>query len=294
MGFTNAAASLSEATVAVVGLGLMGGSLAAALSYSQACAEVVGVARRRATLTTARSLQFIRRGETDLAEGVADADLVVLCTPVRDILDKLHIIGPMLKPGCVVIDVGSTKRAICEAMAGMPAHVNPIGGHPMCGKERSGLTMAEPELYRDRTFVLVPLERTPPEALSLAHELVETLGARALELEPERHDRMVAAISHLPAMMATTLVNAAAELASKDPLTWQLAAGGFRDTSRVAGGSVPMMMDILLTNQGPILEAIAQAQAELSAIAESLSAGDSQRLQSLIEAARNKRLEAFP
>ena len=111
---------------------------------------------------------FIDRGALDLAEGVADADVVVLCTPVGDILDKIATIGPLLKPGCVLLDIGSTKAAICEAMAAMPAHVQPLGGHPMCGKESSGLNVAEAGLYRGRVFVLIPLERTSPEAQRLA------------------------------------------------------------------------------------------------------------------------------
>ena len=117
----------SACQVTVVGLGLMGGSLAAALRSTGACRKVVGVARRSVTLTTARMLQFIDEGTTDLAKGVADADLVVLATPVRDILDKLAMIGPLLKPGCVIMDVGSTKAEICAAMRRLPEHVQPVG-----------------------------------------------------------------------------------------------------------------------------------------------------------------------
>ena len=194
----------ADAQVTIVGLGLMGGSLAAALTSRGACRRVVGVARRPLTLRTALDLRFIHEGTTDLREGVRQADLVVLATPVRDILAKLEVIGPMLKPGAVVLDVGSTKRAICEAMAALPAHVQPVGGHPMCGKESSGLTMAEPELYQDKVFVLAPLPRTQPAALELVQHMVQVIGARALVLDPERHDRLVAGISHLPYMLAVS------------------------------------------------------------------------------------------
>jgi prephenate dehydrogenase len=285
---------LSQAQIAIIGLGLMGGSLAAALTAHHACGSVVGVARRSSTLQMARSLRFIDRGARDVQSGVREADLVVLATPVRDILDKLAQIGPWLKPGCVVLDIGSTKSAICQAMAQMPPHVQPLGGHPMTGKESSGITMAEPNLYRDRVFVLTPLARTAPGALALARELAEAVGARPLLLDAERHDRLVAAISHLPYMLAVTLVQAAAALADDDTLAWQLAAGGFRDTSRVAAGNIEMMMDILVTNRQPILQALRQAQAQLATLEADLLREDYDHLKSQLDAARERRREVFP
>ncbi len=283
----------ARAQVAIVGLGLMGGSLAAALSSSRACRQVVGIARRRSTLTTALDLRFIHKGTVDIEEGVREADIVVLATPVRDILSRISTIGPLLKPGCVLLDVGSTKKVICEALNALPAHVQPVGGHPLCGKETSGLTMAEPTLYRDRVFVLSPLQRTAPEALALAHSLVTAIGARPLILDPERHDRLVAAISHLPYLLAVTLVNAAEAMAQGDSLAWRLAAGGFRDTSRVAAGDLTMMLDILSTNRGPILEALHQAQAQLSVLTRCLEEEDSETLRATLAMARNRRLEIY-
>jgi prephenate dehydrogenase len=283
----------ADARVAVVGLGLMGGSLAAALSASDRCREVVGVARRRNTCERALALRFVDRATTDLEEGVGDADIVILATPVRDILDKVETIGVLLRSGCVMMDVGSTKGAICETMMRMPPHVQPIGGHPMCGKETSGLTMAEPDLYHDRVFVLAPLERTAPEALALARDLVEDVGARPLILDPERHDHIVAAISHLPYLLAVTLVNAAEALAREDPLTWDLAASGFRDTSRVAGSSLTMMLDILRTNRGPVLDALREAGEQLAFFSRCLEEDEFEELEAALRAARNKRREMY-
>lgn len=282
---------IAEARIAIVGLGLMGGSLAAALSAHAGCRHVVGVARRSSTVSTAEALRFVERGYTDLAEGVRDADLVVLATPVRDILAKIGSIGPLLKPGCVVMDVGSTKTAICSAMESMPSHVQPLGGHPMCGKETSGLEMADPRLFRDRVFVLCPMERTGSQALDLGQALVEAIGARPMLLDPERHDRLVATTSHLPYLLAVALMRAADRRASEDPLVWRLAASGFRDTSRLAGGDTTMMLDILLTNKGPLLEALLAAQGELSALAGWLGDQDSAALKSALESARNRRAE---
>lgn len=279
----------SQARVAIVGLGLMGGSLAAALKTARACRKVIGVARRQNSITTAAMLQFIDRGTTDLAAGIQDADLVVLCTPVGDILKKLGEIGPLLKPGAVLLDIGSTKRDICQAMDALPEHVEPVGGHPMCGKETSGLTMAEPGLFRDRVFVLIPLARTSARAERMASQLVSAVGARELRLEAERHDDIVAAISHLPYLLSATLVNAASALAGEDPMPWRLAAGGFRDTSRVAGGSVAMMMDILMTNRDAVLNAGRVAQKQLAEMMSLLERGEYDALECLMEQARATR-----
>ncbi len=279
----------TEARVAIVGLGLMGGSLAAALRAGNACHEVVGIARRQSSVTTARTLRFIHWGTTDLRAGVAEADVVVLCTPVRDILEKIGQIGPWLKPGCVLLDVGSTKAAICAAMSDLPGHVEPVGGHPMCGKESSGLTMAEPGLYRDKVFVLSPLERTSTEAVELARKLVRAVGARELFMDPPRHDRIVAAISHLPYMLAATLVQTAEKLGQEDDHLWTLAASGFADTSRVAAGSIAMMTDILVTNRGPILDALYCAQQQLAQLTEYLEQENIEALQRELNAARERR-----
>lgn len=163
----------------------------------------------------------------------------------------------------------------------------------MCGKETSGLTMAEPDLYRDRIFVLSPLRRTAPEAVALAQELVTAIGGRPLLLDAARHDALVAAISHLPYLLAVTLINAAESLSEGDALLWSLAAGGFRDTSRVAASSIPMMIDILSTNREPILNTVRAAQKELSALAQLLEANDLEALQTRLEAARHRRMEVF-
>jgi len=285
--------ALDDAQVAVVGLGLMGGSLAAALSTLGACRQVVGVARRRSTLTTALDLRFIHKGTTDLQEGVAEADIVVLATPVQDIIAKIGIIGPMLKPQCLLMDVGSTKQAICQAMEALPGHVQPMGGHPLCGKEASGLAMADPALYRDQVFVLSPLARTSAKAVDLAKSLTLSIGARPLILDPQRHDRLVAAISHLPYMLAVSLVKAAEDVASGDPMVWKLAASGFRDTSRLVAGDITMMLDILATNRTHVLEMLGQAQAHLSSLMEYLEREDLVSLRKALQSARARRAGMF-
>ncbi|MCD6302259.1 MAG: prephenate dehydrogenase/arogenate dehydrogenase family protein [Anaerolineae bacterium] len=286
--------SLSEAQVTVVGLGLMGGSLAAALRRRNTCRKGVGVTRRTSKTQMARRLGFVDEATTDLAEGLADADVVVLATPVTDIIAKIGRLGSLLKPGALVTDVGSTKRAICTAMENLPDYAQAVGGHPMCGKESSGLAVADPALYEGKRYVLCPIPRTTPEALALGHELAEGVGAKPMVLEPDRHDWAVAIASHLPYSVAVAMVCAAEDLAGGDGLPWELAAGGFRDTSRVAASDVRMMLDILTTNRDEVLSALKAAEAALGTLSQLLQDGDDASLAEVLSAARDRRIRIYP
>ena len=275
----------------------MGGSLAGALRGK--CRAVVGVARRAGSIELARARGLIDRGTTDLATGVgADgthppADIVVLATPVRAILRLLDELGPLLPEGCLLMDLGSTKAHVVARMAALPAHVQPLGGHPMCGKEVSGVAAADPALYEGRIFVLTPLPRTSPAALELGHALVEAVGARALVLDPRRHDRLVAAISHLPYLLACGLVGTAERAATADPMVWEVAASGFRDASRLAASDVTMMLDILLTNRETVLQVMEACGAQLRDLSECLEAGDEEGLRHALAAACDRRRGMF-
>jgi len=182
--------------------------------------------------------------------------------------------------------LGSTKARIVQAMEALPPHIQAIGGHPMCGKEVSGIKAAEPDLYERSTFVLTPLrqssgqalQRTSAQALALAQELVKAVGARPLVMDAERHDRLVAAISHLPYLLSVGLVATAQEIATEDELVWELAASGFRDTTRLAASDVTMMLDILLTNRQTVGEMLSRFARQLDAIAHLLEADDEQAL----------------
>ncbi len=279
---------LSSARVTVVGVGLMGGSLGGALRGR--CRSVVGVDRRE-TIEIARTRGLIDRGTTDLARGVHQADVVILATPVRVILRLLDEIAPLLREGCLLLDVGSTKAEIIDRMAALPDYVQPLGGHPMCGKERAGIEAADPALYQGATFVLTPLPRTAPQALSLGRSVVEAAGAHPLILPPRRHDRLVATISHLPYLLACGLVGATAEVAAADPTVWRVAASGFRDTSRLAASDVTMMLDILLTNREAVLEVLDRFRDQLGTLRQLLEAGDEAGLRTNLEAMQQARSE---
>lgn len=287
------ATAVEEARITIVGLGLMGGSLAAALKARYPRQHVSGVARRADAAQRAVERGLVDRAATELAPAVAEADIIVLAAPVRAILELLPQVGQLAKPGCLVMDLGSTKAAITRAMSKLPGHVQPVGGHPMCGKETSGLDAAEPGLYQGRTFVLTPLERTSAEALSLATDLVEALGGRPLLLDAERHDRLVATISHLPYLLACGLVGTAEQASQGEDDLWPLAASGFRDTSRLAASDVTMMLDILLTNREMVLEALNMCQGNLHRLADLVSKGEPEGLRTVLTGIRERRKGMF-
>ena len=244
---------LADCRIAIVGLGLMGASLAMDLMQNNLCREVRGVARRTATVLDAFLARAVDLATNDVHTGVMGADIVILATPVRTIVDQINEIAPTLWPGTIVMDMGSTKGEICAALDSLPMHVQPIGGHPMTGKETAGFEAAEAGLYRNATWVLSPLTRTTSDTVALSQELVEAVGARPVVLPPARHDQLVATISHLPFLAASALVHTTKAVGDDDPAVWDLAAGGFRDTSRVAASDTRMFLDILLTNQPAVL-----------------------------------------
>lgn len=285
---------LADCRVAIVGLGLMGASLAMDLTENGLCREVRGVARRTDTVLEAFFAGAVDLATNDLQTGVMGADIVVLATPVRTIVNLLRELGPVLWPGTLVIDMGSTKGEICAALDQLPRHVQPIGGHPMTGKETAGFGAAEPDLYRDATWVLTPLPRTVPATVDLALELVQAVGARPVVLPPARHDQLVAAISHLPFLAASALVHTVADTGSDDDTVWDIAAGGFRDTSRVAASDTRMFMDILMTNREAVLAQLDTYLEHLDALRELLDAGDEESLRAKLAASQATRAAWHP
>jgi prephenate dehydrogenase len=279
---------LEKATVAIVGLGLMGGSLALALRPS--CPRIVGVARRKEAGQLA-----LRQGIVDVAScnlsAAAHADIVVLATPVRHILATIPQVATLMRPGAMLIDLGSTKARVVEAMNALPEGIAAIGGHPMCGKETGGLESASAGLFQGATFVLTPTERTTDSAMLLAHELVRAVGAKPLVLDAERHDRAVATISHLPYLMSASLMHVEAEANAEDNATGMLAASGFRDTSRLAASSLDMMLDILLTNREPVEAALDRLGRQLAQARSLLD--DEASLRAWMAEARCKRMEMY-
>jgi prephenate dehydrogenase len=239
---------LQDAKIAIIGLGLMGGSLALALN--EKCAALYGVDSDHAVVKLALTKQIVDQADTDPARLLPQADLIVLATPVPVILEFIQTLPSMVRQRCIVLDLGSTKRDIVQAMASLPQNFDPVGGHPICGKENLGLENAESSLFQDAPFVVTPLERTTRRAREAVKQIISAIGARFIEMTAEQHDRTLASTSHLPFLLSSAL-------ALSTPQEFALFIGtGFKSTSRLAGTPSHMTMGILQSNRENILHAI--------------------------------------
>ncbi len=271
-------ADFSDSKVAIWGLGLIGGSLAYGLSGK--CASLIGIDPDPGTVELAVD-SGIFNIVSEKPEGViADANLIILAAPVCGILGQLNAL-PNLHPGpCVVLDLGSTKRKIMEAMAALPAQFEPVGGHPMCGNEKSSFLHADANLFNGANFALVKLPRTSLPTQMLAETVVRQSGAQPLWLDAETHDRWTAMTSHMPYLIANAIV------ASISLDAGVMAGSGLRSTSRLAEASPKMMIDILITNQDFILEALQQFQKKLEILSENIRQEDRDKLETNLQQSR--------
>jgi prephenate dehydrogenase len=277
----------------VVGVGLLGGSVAKAARAHELAAEIVGVGRHAERLEVARRDGTLDHVTTDLAAGVRDADVVVLASPVGVVVTLLGEVARASGPETVVTDVGSTKAAIVRAAEGL-GRTRPlrfVGSHPMAGSDRSGYGHARADLFRDATVVVTPTELSEPAAVKTVSAFWEGLGAgRVVTLDPDAHDRAVAAISHLPHLAAMALVDAVDRF---EPSAFDIAARGFRDTTRIAASDPIVWEEIFLANRdalGRSLVAFREALAELERL---IAAGDGAALRAAIARIKARR-EALP
>ena len=242
--------------VTIVGVGLIGGSLAAALKRFALVGEIAGVSSP-ATTEKALELGIIDRayGYDQLDQGVRGAGLVVLCTPIARILELVPAVSRVVAPGTIVTDAGSTKRRIMQCAAShVPDNVVFIGGHPMAGSEKSGVSASDPFLFENTIYVLTPRPATPAQSLQQLSGCCAAIGAKVLVLEPELHDTIAATVSHLPQMLAVGLVDLLSGFTSEQPAYIDLAAGGFRDMTRIASSPFSVWSDICHTNADLIRE----------------------------------------
>ena len=272
--------NLAESKIAIIGLGLMGGSLA--LGLRGKCASLYGIDPHLPTLELALSQHIVDYADSDPAKLLPEADLVILSAPVPAILTLLEKLPAYTPNPCIVMDLGSTKRLVVDAMSKLPERFDPIGGHPICGKEKLSLANAERTLYYAAPFLLTPLERTSSRALSAANQIIEALGAKGKVLDAIDHDRILASTSHLPFLISSAL----ARTTPQDVAPF--VGPGFKSTSRLAGTSSSMMLGVLQSNRENVLNALHGMQAELAQIESALSAGDFDKLESLLDEAQNK------
>lgn len=275
--------------IAIIGLGLIGGSLGLALKKAGVVElEVVGFSRSAQTRARAQSRGVIDRAEAELASAVAEASLVVIATPVLAMKEVMEGIAPHLGPTTVVTDTGSTKVQVLEwARQALPTGVSFVGGHPMAGKEVSGLDGAEADLFRGSIYCVVTSSASTLEGVRRVSRLAELVGAEPLLIDAEEHDRLVAGISHLPLLLSAALVDATTSHPSWAQMS-KLAAGGYRDVTRLAGGDPVLSRDICLTNQEAILEWMERFSAELATYRRLIAQG-SQKMESAFARAHKAR-----
>jgi prephenate dehydrogenase len=274
----------------VVGAGLIGGSFALALKAAKAVARVVGIGRGEANLRRALELGVIDAiGAPDRAT-LGDAELVLVATPVGQMGAAFRALAPHLGPATVVTDAGSTKQdvvALARRELGA-AFARFVPGHPVAGTEKSGAGAAFAELYRGRKVVLTPLAETQTAAVERVRDAWRRCGAEVIELDPAGHDAVLAAVSHLPHVLAYALVHRVASDRDADRL-FGLAAGGFRDFTRIASSHPEMWRDICLANRDALLREIDRYGEELEAFRGLLARGDAAAIESLFDAAREAR-----
>ena len=280
-------------TLVVVGVGLIGGSFALALRAAGRVGAVVGVGRGRANLDTARDLGIVDRVvalDGDWPAEVTAADLVLLAAPVAQYPGLLAAMAGRLGPRTIVTDAGSTKQdVIAAARAALGPDIGRfVPGHPIAGTEHSGAGAAFATLFRQRNVVLTPLPETDPAATATVAGLWEACGGRVRVLEPAAHDRVFAAVSHLPHLLAFGLVDAFAARPDADDI-FRFAASGFRDFTRIAASSPEMWRDISLANRDALLAEVAAFRTQIDRLAEMIAAGDGAGLEAVFARARKAR-----
>lgn len=277
-------------SIGIIGLGLIGGSLALAIKAARPETRILGIDTRQADVDLALRLGAIDVASESPATLAEQADVVVLATPVGAIRSVLQQLAPALRADQIITDVGSVKGVVAEAFIGVFGRIPPylVMGHPIAGSEKSGMAAADGSLYRDHKVILSPYPETDPAALAFVRALWQDLGAEVLEMDPARHDRVLASTSHLPHLLAFSLVDT---LAGKDDSReiFRYAAGGFRDFTRIAASDPIMWRDIFLNNRASVLQAIDQFTEGLQALRQAIDEADEHHLMGVFTRAKAAR-----
>lgn len=276
--------------LSIVGLGLLGGSVAKAARAASLAQEIVGVGRNPKSLEPALRERAVDRITTDLAEGVRGADMIVLATPVATLERQLPAVWEAASSHALLTDVGSTKAGIVRAAEALGASrpLGFVGSHPMAGSNLSGFSVARADLFCGATVILTPTDRTPSEPIKRVTEFWEAMGGRVTVMDPATHDRAVAAISHLPHLVVDALVAAVVDM---DPRFLDVAARGFKDTTRIAASDPAVWREIFQQNREALAEAVAAFRGALGRLEGILAAGDDAAIESALEAIRQTRAE---
>lgn len=273
-----------HSTIAVVGVGLIGGSLAAAVRRRGLAERVIGVGRSALRLEQARVAGLIDESVTDLAMAVSEAELVVFCTPVERIADGVREAARTARPGCLLTDAGSIKASICRELTDLSREdVQFIGSHPIAGSEKNGFEYADADLFDGRVCVITPPEDAQADHVSRLRRFWSALGMTVVEMSPGAHDEALAETSHLPHVVAAAL---AGTLVEKNRL---LTATGFRDTTRIAAGDPDLWTGILLGNREYVLESLSRFRTQFDALISAIEQYDADKLRSHLQQSKSVR-----
>lgn len=266
--------------IAIVGVGLIGGSFALALKHAKAVGSVLGWDVNCENLSLAKQLGIIDRASQSLADAVKNADVVLLAVPVGSMQAVAHSVLAHMKSGSILTDTGSVKQTVVNSLEplAIKSDVLFVGGHPISGTERSGAAAAFKELYHDKRCILTPTANTNSTALALVERLWCAVGSEVVKMDVVKHDRILAAISHLPHMIAYSLVNSVSSYDRYPENILDYSAGGFRDFTRIASSDPVMWRDIALTNRESLLEMITQFEQFLAELKQDIDRGDMERL----------------
>ena len=276
--------SLFPRQVAILGVGLLGGSIGLALRSASQGSRIIGYGHRRGSLETAKEMGAIDEWRLEPEAAVADCDLVILCTPVGVFEPLIRQIAPALTKGAIVTDVGSTKRSVVRfAEAHLPGSVRFIASHPIAGSEKRGVEYSRADLFSNRLCILTPSAKTEAAPLKRIEKFWKLLGMRTLRLSPKEHDRLLADISHLPHLLAAALV------AMQDDAGLKICGKGFLDTTRIAGGDGALWRDIFLDNADNLKSAIHRLKSQLDAVQRMLEIRSDAALRDWLDAAARRR-----
>lgn len=274
--------------VAVIGLGLIGGSLAAALRESGEVGEVFGVERDAESLRFALENGIADAGSSEIGPGVSGSEIVVVATYVDAIARVAGEVSGFVSPGTVVCDVGSVKAPVVREMEKGPGNIRFVGAHPIAGKETSGVRESDPGLFSGKRCVVTPVESTCPEALLAVKTLFSLVGSEAVEMDPEAHDKVFSLVSHLPHAVAYSLVGAVASGGGERNL-FDFSGGGLADFTRIADSSPEMWAGIFIGNRDALLGAIRGFAGKLGEIEKAVASGNVENLAALLRKARDSK-----
>jgi prephenate dehydrogenase len=280
---------MADKKVCIIGLGLIGGSLARALKERLAVNRIIAVDINAENLNTAIKEGYIKEGYIQLSSSVYDSDIIFICTPVKSAIEYIKLLHKHVKPGCILTDVASTKNEITDCINLLDNPPCFVGGHPMAGTEKTGFSSGFAHLFENAYYILTPAKSTTESSINTMTDLVEGIGAIPVKLDAQEHDKIAATISHMPHVIASALVNVVRESGSNDAKMQLLAAGGFKDITRIASSSPQMWENIVLSNKEKIKTVLDKFVESIDRFIEYIENDDSSSIYNFFESAKNYR-----